>query len=88
MGERNRRKSAAEQQVLERLRKICSALPSVTESVDGHGHSTFRVGTKTLAMLGESDGTPSLGLKTDVQTQAELVKRDDFYPTPYVGQVK
>ena len=79
-------RSAAELRVLDRLRKLFTALPGVNETVDGHGHATFRVGTKTLAMLGESEGSPSLGLKTDLPTQAELVKRKDFYPTPYVGQ--
>jgi predicted DNA-binding protein (MmcQ/YjbR family) len=79
-------RSAAELRVLDRLRTVCTALPGVSETVDGHGHATFRVGTKTLAMLGDSEGTPSLGLKTDLPTQAELVKRKDFYPTPYVGQ--
>jgi len=86
MGDKHRRKSAAETRVLDRLRKVCTALPGVTETVDGHGHATFRVGTKVLAILGESKGSPSLGLKTDPPTQAELVKRKDFYPTPYVGQ--
>jgi predicted DNA-binding protein (MmcQ/YjbR family) len=86
MGHANRQKSAAEVRVLDRLRKLCTALPGVTETVDGHGHATFRVGTKVLAILGESKGSPSLGLKTDRQTQSELLKRDDFYATPYVGQ--
>jgi predicted DNA-binding protein (MmcQ/YjbR family) len=86
MGDRSRRKSAAESRVLDHLRKMCSVLPEVTETIDGHGHATFRIGKKVLAILGESDGSPSLGLKTDLSTQAELVKREDFYPTPYVGQ--
>ena len=86
MGDKHRQKSAAETRVLVHLRKVCTALPGVTETVDGFGHATFRVGTKTLAMLGESEGLPSLGLKTDLQTQSELIKREDFYPTPYVGQ--
>ena len=86
MGDKNRRKSPAETQVLAHLRRVCTALPGVSETVDGHGHATFRVGTKVLAILGESDGTPSLGLKTDRQTQSELLKRKDFYATPYVGQ--
>lgn len=86
MEDRNRQRSAAEMRVLNRLRKVCTALPGVSETVDGHGHATFRVGMKTLAMLGEVEGSPSLGLKTDPPTQAELVKRKDFYPTPYVGQ--
>ena len=86
MGDKDRRRSAAEIRVLERLRSVCTALPGVTETVDGHGHATFRVGSKVLAMLGEIEGSPSLGLKTDLPTQAELVKRKDFYPSPYVGQ--
>ena len=86
MGDRNRKTSAAEVRVLNRFRKVCKVFPGVTETLDGHGHAAFRVGTKTLAMLGESEGTPSLGLKTDTQTQSQLLKRDDFYATPYVGQ--
>jgi predicted DNA-binding protein (MmcQ/YjbR family) len=86
MGDKGRRKSAAELRVLDHLRKMCSKLPEVTETVDGHGHATFRVGKKVLAVLGDSDGAPSLGLKTDLSTQAELVKREDFFQTPYVGQ--
>jgi predicted DNA-binding protein (MmcQ/YjbR family) len=86
MGERDRKRSAAELSVLTRLRSVCGALPGVTESRDGHGHAAFRVGTKVLAMLGEHEGSPSLGLKTDRTTQSQLVKRKDFYPTPYVGQ--
>lgn len=86
MGDKNRNKSAAEIRVLARLRSVCKKLPGVNETVDGHGHATFRIGTKVLAILGETEGSPSLGLKTDRATQAELVKRKDFYPTPYVGQ--
>ena len=75
-----------ENDVVNRIRKLCTALPGVTEAIDGHGHTTFRVGTKTLAMLGEYEGMASLSLKSDRETQAELVKRKDFHPTPYVGQ--
>ncbi|MFL5478788.1 MAG: MmcQ/YjbR family DNA-binding protein [Gemmatimonadaceae bacterium] len=86
MGDRDRQKSAAETEVLKRLRQVCTALPGVAETVDGHGHTTFRAGTKVLAMLGEHEGLPSIGLKTDLHTQSALIRRDDFYPTPYVGQ--
>jgi hypothetical protein len=86
MGNPSRPQSAAEVKVLEELRKIFARLPGVTEARDGFGHSTFKVGKKSLAMLGEDNGVPSLGLKTDVHTQALLIKRGDFVRTPYVGQ--
>ena len=78
--------SPATTRVLERLRKVFATLPEIAEGVDGHGHTTFRVGTKTLAMLGEHEGLASLSMKSDRSTQAELLKRKDFHATPYVGQ--
>jgi predicted DNA-binding protein (MmcQ/YjbR family) len=86
MGQDNRRKSPEVERVLARLRQLFAALPQITEGVDGHGHTTFRVGTKTLAMLGEYEGLASLSMKSDLSTQAELLKRKDFSATPYVGQ--
>ena len=72
--------------MLQELRKIFERLPGITEERDGFGHFTFKVGKKTLAMLGEEAEKPSLGLKTDLHTQAVLIKRSDFIKTPYVGQ--
>jgi hypothetical protein len=86
MGKSERQQSAAEVKVLEEVRKICDRLPGVTEQRDDFGHSTFKVGKKSLAILGEDAGIPSLGLKTDVHTQASLVQRGNFFKTPYVGQ--
>ena len=78
--------SAAEQAVADKLRKIFKKLPGVTEERDGHGHLTFKVAKKSLAILGLHDDQPSLGVKTDFATQSALVKRHGFYITPYVGQ--
>ena len=86
MGHDTGSRSAATTRVLERLRQVFATLPEITEGVDGHGHTTFRVGKNTLAMLGEHDGLASLSMKSDRGTQAELVKRKDFSVTPYVGQ--
>jgi predicted DNA-binding protein (MmcQ/YjbR family) len=86
MGEADRVRSAAELAILARLRKVCKALPEVTEERDGFGHTSLRVGKKSFAILGEHDGVPSLALKADLHTQAALVKRGVFYRTPYVGQ--
>lgn len=38
-----REKSREELAILERLRALCAALPEAQESVDGHGHTSFRV---------------------------------------------
>jgi hypothetical protein len=86
MGDANRPQSKAELAVLEKLRKVLLKLPGVTEERDGFGHSTFKVAKKSLAILGEDEGMPSLGIKTDIHTQAALIKRKTFFRTPYVGQ--
>lgn len=70
-------------QVLARIRGIMKRLPGVEESRDKFGHYAFKVGKQSLALLGEG---PSLGIKTDLATQAVLIKRGKFYRTPYVGQ--
>lgn len=86
MGDSNRQLTAGEQAVLARLRRIYETLPGVTEERDKFGHVALKVGKKTLAMLGLADDRPSLGIKTDLATQAALIKRKDFHKTPYVGQ--
>ena len=86
MGDQNRKLTAAEVAVLERLRRIYRDLAGVVEERDKFGHVSIRVGKKTLAMLGQQDGVPSLGLKSDLTTQDMLVQGGRFYRTPYVGQ--
>jgi hypothetical protein len=84
--DRNRERTKAELAVLERLKKACGDLKEITEERDGFGHTTLKVGKKSLAILGDHDGTPVLSLKTDVDTQSALIKRGKFTRTPYVGQ--
>ena len=86
MGESARSLTAAEQAVLRRLREVYRKLDGVVEERDKFGHTSLRVGKKTLAMLGLNEGVPSLGLKSDLTTQAFLVEGGRFYRTPYVGQ--
>ena len=86
MGLENRELTAAEQAVLTRLRKITAKLNGVTEERDKFGHVAIKVGKQSLALLGEDDGKPSLGIKTDVTTQSALIKGKKFYRTPYIGQ--
>lgn len=86
MGLENRELTAAEQAVLTRLRKITAKLNGVTEERDKFGHVAIKVGKQSLALLGEDEGTPSLGIKTDVTTQSALIKGKKFFRTPYIGQ--
>jgi predicted DNA-binding protein (MmcQ/YjbR family) len=86
MGPANRRRTAAETAVIERLRKVTADLPGVTEGRDGFGHTVWKVGTKSLAILGAGDGVPHLALKSDPTNQALLIKRGGWTRTPYIGQ--
>ena len=56
---------------LERLRRICAALPETAEVVTW-GHPTFRTG--------------GIGFKTDLDEQTLLCMDDRFFVSPYVGQ--
>jgi len=67
-----REKSAEELAILERLRGLCCALPGVQESVDGHGHTAFRVAGKPFVMMGSM--RLWLGIKSDPVTQDVLVR--------------
>jgi predicted DNA-binding protein (MmcQ/YjbR family) len=71
--------------VLERIRSICLALPESAE-VEAWGHPTFRAGKKMFAGYGDAapDG-PTLGLKVGFDRQEELLKDPRFFPTPYAA---
>ena len=71
--------------VLERLRKICLALPGASEAM-AWGHPNFRVGKKTFAALEVYKGELSIALKVGVPKQQELIEDPRFYVTPYVGK--
>ena len=76
---------------LERVRKICLALPQAHE-VEAWGEPTFRVRNKLFAMFAASDnhhggGRPSLWIKSTHVNQDLLIHadRDRFFAPPYVG---
>src|SRR5262249_35899098 len=74
-----------EDQVLERLRTICLALPEARE-VTAWGHPTFRVNNKIFAGFGENEGLLSITVKATFAEQEELLKDERFYVPPYVGK--
>ena len=73
---------------LQRLRKICLALPEAAEKV-AWGDPTWRVRDKIFAMQKGNfeGGRPSLWLKAPDGAQAALVESDAerFFVPPYVG---
>ena len=73
---------------LERLRKICLALPDATEK-EAWGDPTWRIRDKFFAMQkgNYAGGRPSVWLKAEESAQVMLVAADPerFFVPPYVG---
>jgi hypothetical protein len=71
---------------IEELRRICLALPEVTE-VEAWGDPTSRVRNKIFAMHKIGDGRASLWCKAPEGAQQVLVSAgpEKFYVPPYVG---
>ena len=88
MGEPNRQRSKQELDFIERVRKATRKLPGVDVSIDGFGHTTFKVGKKSFVLVGGgNDGNEgSISIKADPTTQASLVKHGPYVRTPYIGQ--
>lgn len=82
----NRVRTKAELAVVAKIDAIARSLPEVAESRDGFGHTVFKVGKKSVAILGEDDGTVWLSLNVDRETQRFLVTQGGFERTPYIGQ--
>lgn len=82
----NRERNSAELHTVERLHAVSAGLPEVIESRDGFGHTVFKVGKKSLAIVGGEDGRAYLSLNVDRETQRFLVERGGFERTPYIGQ--
>ncbi len=72
--------------LLERLRKIALKFPECHETLDGFGHTAFRVGKKTFIMMGEGPDGTALAIKATRQRQAELIESGRYIRTPYIGQ--
>ena len=71
--------------ILERLRRICLALPEANE-VTTWGHPTFRAGKRMFAVFEQYRGEWSIAFKAGLAAQASLLKDHRFYLTPYIGQ--
>ena len=90
MGDLDRVRSPQELKLIEKMKKICAKLPEVDVGIDGFGHTTFKVGRKSLVLIGggggAGEGRGSLSVKADTTTQQMLVRRGPWIRTPYIGQ--
>lgn len=75
--------------VLEKLRRICLALPN-TKETPTWGHPHFRVGEKIFTGYGQEHGhdRPSISAKVTMDEQEALIAADPdrFFVPPYVGK--
>lgn len=70
---------------LNRLRKICLALPDTKETLTW-GHPHFRVGDKIFCGYGDEKGRASIGFKVTMDHQDALIMQDRFEIAAYVGR--
>jgi predicted DNA-binding protein (MmcQ/YjbR family) len=71
--------------ILTRLRKICSQLPGVIETVT-FGHPTFQIDGKTFTVFEQYKGEFGLAMKVEQELQPVFLKDPRFYLTPYIGK--
>ncbi|HXZ12991.1 MAG TPA: MmcQ/YjbR family DNA-binding protein [Candidatus Sulfotelmatobacter sp.] len=74
-----------EQEILEKLRKVCLALPDTEECVS-FGHPAFRVRGKIFAVLEEYKGELGICVKVGKELQGIFLNDSRFFRTPYIGQ--
>ncbi|WP_168123150.1 MmcQ/YjbR family DNA-binding protein [Paenibacillus sp. HB172176] len=66
---------------LEQVRKLVAFLPEVTELIDGHGHTTFKVRDKSFIMMSDF----GMNFKCDLEGQEILLQQEQFYKPRYIG---
>ncbi|MDP9170978.1 MAG: MmcQ/YjbR family DNA-binding protein [Acidobacteriota bacterium] len=81
--------SEAGEEQLSRVRRICAALPGVTEKLS-HGEPTFFTGGKVFAMFSDNhhnDGHVAVMVPAPPGFQAALIDESSrkYYKPPYVG---
>lgn len=84
-----RERSLAELAMIERLVALCAPLPEVTVGRDGFGHTVFKVGSRSIVIVGsggDESGGASMAINVDRETQRFLVEHAGFHRTPYIGQ--
>ena len=68
--------------VLQRLRALCLSFPETSET-SSWSHPNFRAGKKTFATFERVQDRPSIAVRLDQADVVRLVRRDQFFATPY-----
>ena len=71
-----------EHRVLQRVRKLCLALPESSE-VGSWGHPNFRAGKRTFMAFERIKGRPSIAFRLNPTDVDLLLRRKGFFDTPY-----
>lgn len=85
----NKSKNESGNKQIERVRRICLALPETWEKIS-HGEPTWFVGKKVFAMFSNNhhhDGHIAVTVPAAIGIQEMLIKKSPkkFYRPPYVG---
>jgi len=85
----NKSKNDSGNKQIERVRRICLALPETWEKIS-HGEPTWFVGKKVFAMFSNNhhnDGHVAVTVPAAIGIQEMLIKKSPkkFYRPPYVG---
>ncbi len=70
---------------LDRLRKICLALPE-THETENFGHQWFRVKDKPFCIFMGKPEAPLISIKVPKRDQSLFLEDERFLKTPYIGQ--
>lgn len=68
--------------IVRRLRKLCLSLPETTETASW-GHPNFRAGKRTFVAFEVFNGRPSIAFRLDPVNVDLLLRRKQFFVTPY-----
>src|SRR6185436_17331258 len=68
--------------VLQRLRALSLSFPETSER-SSWGHPNFRAGRKVFAAFERVKGRPSIAFRLDRAEVARLLRRKQFFATPY-----
>jgi predicted DNA-binding protein (MmcQ/YjbR family) len=69
-------------EILEKLRAMCLVLPETSES-SSWGHPNFRAGKRIFAAFEWVVGRPSIAFRLDSDDVKRLLRRKQFFKTPY-----
>ena len=72
--------------IVQKLRALCLAFPETSEAASW-GHPNFRAGKRTFAAFEIWKGRPSIAFRVDAAEAAVLLRKKNFFATPY-GQAR